>query len=223
MFFRSLFFLRVILVLIFSSILYAQPLSEPLEKWQFETGYSHYWHKGEFYWSGIDHASDNGWSNGTFYLRSGLFDKITLSFEAMAWPVNSPSNYPGESFVNFNIGFGLSSPSIEILIFNIFFNIHYLENFYLDQSEDESDKRFRFAQIGVPFRIQIRKHFTLWFAPLYIWRESVYFEDQNRINSSQLSGISVGLDVFLFKHIYLNIRTTYSEYFYPGITAGYRF
>lgn len=216
------------LILFFSfficlSALFAQPSVEPLEKWQFETGYSHYWYKGDFYWTEQNPSYEDVWSTGTFYIRSGLYGLFTLSLEAMAWTVHSSSNYPGESFANFNIGFGLSSPSIKIFIFDIFLYFHYLENLYLDRSEQESDKRFRSAQIGAPLRLQIINNFTIWAAPVYVWDESEYYEDQNFSRSSKSPGISFGLDGLLFNHIYLNLGATYTDYFQPWVTAGYRF
>ena len=220
---RLKFSLLVFSVLIFSSLLSAQPLTEPLEKWQFETGYSHYWFKGEFYWNQEDPSSDNWWSTGTFYFRSGVYNIITLSIEGMAWPVSSSSNYPGESFINFNLGFGISSPTIKLLIFKTFLNFHYLENLYLDNSEQSSDKRFRTIQIGTPIRLQIMKSFNIWTAPVYIWKSSEFFELQTYSRSSDFFGISIGLDAMLYKHIYLKINTTYTDYFQPQVTAGYRF
>jgi hypothetical protein len=204
------------------STLFAQPLTEPLGKWHFETGYSHYWYNGEFYWS-QGNPSDDWWSNGTLYFRVGLYDIITLSAEGMMWPVNSSINYPGGSYYNYTFGFGFSSPTSKLLIFDIYLNFHYLHNLYLDISVQKSDKRFRKVMIGAPIRVRILKSIALWMAPVYVWYQATYFEDQTYTRSSQLPGVSIGLDALLFKHFYLNINTIYTDYFQPQVIAGYRF
>jgi hypothetical protein len=186
--------------LIFHSTLNAQGLTEPLKRGQFETGYSHYWYHGEFYRSSVNHSNDDWWSNGTLYFRLGLYDIITVSVEGMVWPVSSSNNYPGGSFLNYA-----------------------LENLYLDRSEQKSDKRFLNLLFGIPIRLKIVKSFTIWLAPVYVWNESEYFEDQTHSRSLKSPGVSIGLDALLFKHIYLNFNTIYTDYFQPHIIAGYRF
>jgi hypothetical protein len=213
----------IFLFLIFQSTLNAQGLTEPLKRGQFETGYSHYWYHGEFYWSPVNHSNDDWWSNGTLYFRLGLYDIITVSVEGMVWPVNSSNNYPGGSFLNYALGISLSSPSIQLLFLELFLHMHYLENLYLDRSEQKSDKRFRNLLFGIPIRFKIVKSFTIWLAPVYVWNESEYFEDQTYSRSLKSPGVSIGLDALLFEHFYLNFNTIYTDYFQPHIIAGYRF
>lgn len=215
--------LIILFFLIFHVQLHAQRLTEPIGKFQIETGYSHYWHHGEFYLSPNNQTDHNQWSNGSIYFRLGLYNIITLSAEGMIWPVNSKNNYPSESFLNYNLGFGLSSSSINLSILEIFLHIHYLENLYLNRSEQKSDKRFKNLLIGLPFRYEIAKTFKVWVAPVYVWNESEYFESQTFIRSKNLPGIAFGLDALLFKHVYFNLNGVYTDYFQPNIVAGYRF
>jgi hypothetical protein len=205
------------------SSVHAQGISEPLEKGTYELGYTHYWYRGDFYWNPEFPADDDTWNNGTVYFRMGLYDILTLSVEGMIWPVNSSTNYPGESFLNYSLGMTVTSPSIEILALDVYFNLHYLENMYLDRSDQKHDKRFRDVNIGVPFRYQFTKNYGIWIAPIYLWCESVYFEDQQYSSSSGRSALSFGLDALLIKHIYLNVNLKYSDYFLPNIVAGFRF
>jgi len=213
----------ILFLLISQAQLSAQRLTEPLGNAQFETGYSHYWHYGEFYRSHENQTNDNLWSNGSIYFRLGLYNVITASVEGMIWPVNSTNNYPGESFLNYTIGFGISSASINLSKLEIFFQIHYLENLYLDRSEQKSDKRFKDLLFGIPIRYEIIKAFTIWVAPVYVWKDSEYFESQTYKKSKNAPGISFGLDMLLFKHIYLNINGEYSDYFQPNVVVGFRF
>jgi hypothetical protein len=213
----------VFFLIIFQSIVFAQGLTEPLTKGYYELGYSHYWYKGDFYWNPANPSFDDTWSNGTIYFRLGLYDVISISLETMVWPVNSSKNYPGESFLNYTLGIGLSSQLINLFIFEIFIDIHYLENMYLDRSDQKSDKRFRDLLVGTPIRFQFLKSYTIWLAPVYVWNESEYFEDQTYTRSSNSLGVSIGVDALLFKHLYLNFNTIYAEYFKPRLTVGYRF
>jgi hypothetical protein len=190
---------------------------------QFEAGYSHYWYKGEFYWNPENPSNDDWWSNGTLYFRLGLFDIITISVEAMAWPAKSSKDHSGESYLNHTFGFGLSSPPVSLFVFDLFLTIHYLDNLYLNRSEQRSDKRFRDLLIGAPIRFKFIKSFSIWLAPVHVWHESEYFEDQIFHKSFNSSGISIGLDILLYEHIYLNFNTVYIDYFQPHIVAGYRF
>ena len=211
------------IVLLLPSIIHAQGISEPLKQGQYELGYSHYWYKGDFYWNPANPSTNDTWNNGTIYFRMGLYNVLTLSVEAMVWPVNSSKNYPGESFLNYTLGMTFSSPTFKILFLDLYLNIHYLENMYLDRSDQKYDKRFRDVIIGVPFRYQISKLFAIWLGPIYIWNESNYFEDHTYNRSTNTSGISFGLDALITKHIYLNLNIRYTDYSLPNIIAGYRF
>jgi hypothetical protein len=213
----------IILLFIFQSLIQAQGISEPLTKGHYELGYSHYWYKGDFYWNPENVSNEDTWNNGTVYFRMGLYDIITSSVEFMIWPVTSSSNYPGESFLNYTFGMSLSTPSINLIILDAFINLHYLENMYLDRSEQKNDKRFREIQIALPFRYQLLKHYAIWIAPVYLWNNSVYFEGQDFSRSRDTAGISFGLDALLFKHIYVNLNIQYTNYYLPNIVAGYRF
>jgi hypothetical protein len=153
----------------------------------------------------------------------GLYNVLTLSVEAMVWPVNSSKNYPGESFINYTLGLTLSSPAIKLLFLEVYLNIHYLENMYLDRSDQKYDKRFRDVILGIPFRYKFSKLFAIWLGPVYVWNESNYFEDQTYNRSTNTSGISLGLDALIAKHIYLNLNIRFADYSLPNIIAGYRF
>lgn len=213
----------LLFVAFFVPSVYPQGISEPLEKGSYELGYTHYWYRGDFYWKPAFPSDDDTWNNGTIYFRMGLYDIVTFSVEGMVWPVNSSSNYPGESFLNYTLGMTITSPSVEVLLFDIYTNLHYLENMYLDRSDQKYDKRFRDISIGIPIRYQFAKNYAIWFAPLYLWSESIYFEDQQYNRSTDRSGLSFGLDVRIIQHIYLNINLKYTDYFLPNIVAGFRF
>ena len=148
---------------------------------------------------------------------------MTFSIEGMIWPVHSSTNYPGESFLNYTLGVTIASPSIEVYLFDVYLNIHYLENMYLDRSDKKYDKRFRDLDIGIPFRFRFAADYAIWIAPLYIWNEAVYFEDQQYKKTSDRSGLSLGFDALIIQHIYLNINLQYTDHFIPNIIAGFRF
>jgi hypothetical protein len=198
-------------------------MAEPLTEREYEVGYSHYWYSGDFYWRPANPSTDDTWNNGTVYFRAGIYNIVTFSFEGMVWPVTSDNNYPGESFLNYTIGLGIISPQIEILIFDASLNIHYIENIYLDRSDQKDDKRFRDLMIGVPFRFSFHKNYAAWIAPVYVWNESEYYLAQTYSQSSNLIGVSFGADAIFFKHIYLNLNVQYTENLLPNIVAGYRF
>jgi hypothetical protein len=212
-----------LLLLIFQTSIYAQGISEPLPQGDYEIGYSHYWYKGDFYWNPATPSFNDTWNNGTFYFRMGVYDILSLAVEFMVWPVNSASNYPGEAFLNYTLGMTLSSTNIRILFFDAYVNIHYLQNTYLDQSDQKKDKRFSNMVISVPFRYQFYKRYAIWIAPAYNWNESDYFEDQTYSRLKDSAGIIFGADALFFKHIYLNLNVIYTDYFLPNIVAGYRF
>jgi hypothetical protein len=213
----------IIFGFLFLSTVTGQGISEPLTKGHYELGYSHYWYKGDFYRNPANPSYDDTWNNGTVYFRIGLYDIITLSAEGMVWPVTSSSNYPGESFLNYTLGMSLSSPTIKLIFLDLYVNMHYLENMYLDRSDQKNDKRFREVQIAIPFRYRFLKHYTLWVAPIYIWNDSVYYEDQTNSRSTDSPGITFGLDALVFKHVYMNVNVQYTDYYLPNIVAGYRF
>jgi hypothetical protein len=213
----------IIFGFLFLSLALGQGISEPLIKGQYELGYSHYWYKGDFYWNPTSPSYDDIWDNGAVYFRMGLFDIITFSTEFMIWPVTSSSNYPGESFLNYTLGASLSSPRIKLIFLDLFLNMHYLENMYLDRSNQKNDKRFREVQIALPLRFRFLKQYAIWVAPVHIWTESEYFEDQTYSRSTDSPGISFGLDALLFKHVYVNLNISYTDYYLPNIVAGYRF
>jgi hypothetical protein len=212
-----------IFVLILHSSLFAQRISEPLKKKQFELGYSHYWYKGDFYWKPANPSTNDVWNNGTIYFRIGLYNVITLSVEAMVWPVNSSKNYPGEAFLNYTFGMTLTSPTVKIIFLDSYVNLHYLENTYLDRSDQKNDKRFRDVVVGVPFRYKFLKLYAIWLAPVYVWNESIYFKDETYARSMSSAGVSIGLDMLIAQHIYLNINIRYADYAIPNIVAAYRF
>jgi hypothetical protein len=207
----------------FKSVATAQGLTEPLHKGRYELGYSHYWYKGDFFWHTKIQSDEDTWSNGTIYIKMGLYDLMTLSLEGMVWPVTSYSKYRGESFLNYTFGIDLSSPTFELIFLDLFLNIHYLENMYLDRSDQNNHKRFSYLQIGLPVRYTFLKRFTVWLAPIYAWNRSEYFENQTYTRSSYTPGLSLGFDALLFEHIYLNLNAQYVDYFQPRIVAGYRF
>jgi hypothetical protein len=153
----------------------------------------------------------------------GLYNVLTISLEAMVWPVNSSKNYPGESFLNYTLGLTLSSPTIKLLFLDLYLNVHYLENIYLDRSNQKYDKRFRDVIIGIPFRYQFSKPLAIWLGSIYVWNESNYFEDLTYSRSTNTLGVSFGLDALIAKHIYLNLNIRYTDYSLPKIIAGYRF
>ena len=211
--------------LIFQSTLHAQRLPEPLQKGKFEVGYSHYWHHGDFYWDSTNQIRNDWWNNGTLYLRIGLFDVISISMEGMLFLVSS-NGYTSGPFWNLTLGVGISSISYKIAKFNVSFQIHYLENLYIDTSEKKSDKIFTNILIGIPVRYQSSEHWhnlTFWIAPVYIWENSEYFEDRKYSRSINDPGISIGLEALVSKHFYLHINTVYSDFFQHQITIGYRF
>ena len=212
-----------IVIVVFQSYVYAQGITEPLTGGTFEVGYSHYWHRGEFYRSSPAVSSSDVRSNGTIYIRMGIFDYITLSAEGMVWPVSSSNNAPGESFLNYTFGLGLSSPKIKLSFFDFFIHFHYLDNLYLDRSSLKHDKRFRDLKIGIPLRYHFQKEYAIWLAPVYIWNVSAYIEEQTYTRSINSAGISVGLDAFFYEHIYINLSLSYTEHILPGINAGFRF
>jgi len=207
----------------FSSLVFAQGINEPLPGGQAEIGYSHYWHEGDFYWDPISPAQMDIWSNGTIYFKFGLYDIVTLSVEGMVLPVTSKSNYPGQSYLNYTFGIALSSPTIDFFVFDLYLNIHYLDNLYLDRSDQKNDKRFRNVQVDLPIRYRLMKHYTVWIGPLYNWNETNYFKDQTYFRSNNSPGITFGVDALLFKHIYLNITVRYIDSFLPNMVAGFRF
>lgn len=218
------FFLKLFsIVLLLQSSILAQGISEPLEKGHYELGYSHYWYKGDFYWNPANPSDNDTWNNGAIFFRMGVYNVLTISVEAMVWPINSSKNYPGESFLNYTLGLTLSSPTIKLFFLDLYLNIHYLENMYLDRSDQKYDKRFRDVIIGIPFRYQFSKPFTVWIGPVYVWNESNYFEDQTYKRSMNSSGVSFGLDTLIAKHIYLNLNLRYTDYSLPNIVASYRF
>lgn len=213
----------LLILLILQASIYAQGISEPLTQGEYEIGYSHYWYKGDFYWNPATPSDYDAWNNGTLYFRMGVYDILSLAVESMVWPVNSGSNYPGESFLNYTLGMTLASPNIRILLFDAFVNIHYLQNMYLDQSVQKKDKRFINIVISVPFRYQFYKRYAIWIAPAYLWNESDYLEDRTYSRLKDSAGILFGADALFLKHIYLNLNVTYTDYFLPNIVAGYRF
>jgi hypothetical protein len=224
----SHFYISIIITffLIFQSTLSAQRLSEPLKEGQFEAGYSHYWHRGDFYWDFSHQIRNDWWNNGTLYLRAGLFDIISISLEGMLFSVASSGGRAPGPFWNLILGFGASSRSFTVAHVNVSFTIHYLDNLYIDTSEKKSDKKFRHIVIGIPVRYRITEQWHKWtllIAPVYIWEISDYFEDQKYTGSRNDPGISIGLEALVSEHFYLKVNTIYSDFFQPQITVGYRF
>lgn len=213
----------ILLIMVIQPGIFAQSLSEPLTNGNAELGYSHYWHKGDFYWDPATPTNEDSWTNGTIYFRIGLYDIVTFSVEAMLLPVTSSSNYPGESYLNYTFGIALSSPTLDFYIFDLFINIHYLDNLYLDRSEQKNDKRFRDIDITVPVRYRFLNQYSLWIGPFYNWNAADYFEDQTNSQDSQSLGFSFGADALLFDHIYLNLNIRYLDKALPNIVVGYRF
>jgi hypothetical protein len=226
MIFRCHLLLISIFILFFQSTLLAQHLPEPLKKNQFEAGYSHYWYHGDFYQNATKKFRNDWWNNGTLYFRIGFYDVLSVSTEGMLFTVSSPSRHSSGSFWNLTMGLGLSSISYKISYFNISFHIHYLENLYIDRSEEKSDKRFRNMLVGIPLRYRITKNWynlSIWIGTVYFWEHSEYLEDRKYSRSINSPGVSIGLDALISKHLYLKISTIYSDYFQPQISIGYRF
>ena len=215
-----------VLILCFQSILPAQRLPESLNNSQFEVGYSHYWYHGNFYHAIANQSQEDWWNNGTIYFRVGLYDLLSVSIEGMAFTVSPPGEHSSGSFLNLTMGCGLSSVSYKVINFKVSVQIHYLENLYLDRSTKKSDKIFTTLLLGFPIRYKIdsdKPTLFVWFAPVFKWEKSEYFEDQYYSELSEKFGISIGLDLLIFEHLYLNMHTVYTNFFQPHLTIGYRF
>ena len=223
---RGYVLIIVIFIICLQSTLPAQRLSEPLNNSKFEVGYSHYWYHGNFYHSPENQTRENWWTNGTIYLRVGLDDLLSVSIEGMAFNVYPPGEHSSGSYLNLTMGCGLSSVSYKVINFRGSVQIHYLENLYLDRSTKKSDKKFTALLLGIPVRYQITRYgpnFSVWFAPVFKWEKSRYFDDPYYSKSSKHAGFSIGLDALIFDHLYLNIHTVYTNFFQPHLTIGYRF
>lgn len=204
----------------------AQSIGRVLPKGDFEIGMANrYYHRN--FSSGWPPSND--WTANTIYLDFGVTNWLALTAEGYDFK-RPKANYPESDYKEFHLGVGVTAKISEIKSFHILAGVHYDENI----NEDLSVNRWDLADKNFIGSVVLQKRFSikpvecdLFAGPTFVWSEfdnipPPPFRIKRAVSTHNL-GLSLGLDLVIFRHAHVALRAAYADYWQRSLEAGYIF
>lgn len=217
--------LSVGLLIASASVATAQIMGVNLNRGALQMGYMHKWFHREME---PNMPAEMRWEVGTYFLRYGGFDWLTLSFEGGLLEFEN-DDFVGLKYRRFAVGAGVVTRFYRYRNWNLSGSFHYNEVWDHDDSPNHFHKRTRGTIAG----LQIDRTFgyrgqslALWMGPAYVvdvgenypWDSTTPIRNE----SSSNFGIVGGAELVLFRHLAGIAYVVYADHLQPRLGVAYQ-
>ncbi len=204
---------------------FPQVMGMTLDKGRFEIGYTSMQHKRVLENWGTEPVN---WGTQIFYIRYGVYDWLTMSFEGFLSNSENREQFPQRDYRDIRFGAGIASKFYSVESFRFILNCQYSEWLMFDRSLERHHKQVQslLSAIEIQYIHRIDPvEGRISVSPVFLFDQYSQYTQFNNSTDKSLEnlGIAMGIDLTTYDHLRLYGQGFFTSFWQTRTGLGWVF